>query len=188
MRSIKVYTPPAIEPVTVAEVKAMARVDISDDDTLINDWIKVGRELAENFQGRSYINQTIDSIYDSLPCMPIVIPRPPLVSITSITITDINGLDASIATTDFDIDTNNEPGRICFKWGKTWPFMNVREINCLKIRYLAGYGATEALVPQCVKDAIALYVIYRYENRAAEITTVPDHFYNLLRQDRIFTK
>ena len=55
-RSLTRQTPPAVEPVTVAEAKAHLRVDISDDDTYIGTLITAAREWCEEYLDRSALN------------------------------------------------------------------------------------------------------------------------------------
>jgi uncharacterized phiE125 gp8 family phage protein len=187
MRSVKIYTAPVGEPVTVEQVKLAARVDYVDDDAMIAQWITTARELAEAFHGRAYLNQTIDLSFDRFPCTPLDLPRPPLVSVTSVTVTDINGVTTDV-TSSFEVDNNSEPGRIAFKWGYHWPAIILKEIGGVKIRYVAGYGTSASnTVPQFVKDAIILWCSWKNDNRTAEVEA-PAAFYSLLRQDRCFCK
>jgi uncharacterized phiE125 gp8 family phage protein len=203
--SLKLITPPSVEPVTAADVKLHAHISHDVEDQLIELWISAARSLAEDFQRRAYIGQKWEIAFDGFPCMPIYIPRPPLISVDSIKCYDILGsetvlysiADDPLTTTvepganaatnsDFIIDTNSQPGRIDFAYGKTWPSITPRSMNALIIRFTAGYGLTAAAVPQAVKDAIMLYCTYRSENRAGETEEAPKQFYNLLWPQRNF--
>jgi len=186
MMRLKVYSAPAIEPVTVAQVKLSAHISHAVEDTLIEAWIKSGRELAEGYQRRAYITQTIDLSLDSWPCDPFFVPRSPLQTVTHIKYYDTDGTEYTVSAADYYVDTAGEPGRIGLTYGTTWPTTVLRPINGISVRFVAGYGLTAATVPQNVIDAILLYCTFRNENRAGEIQEIPASFYGLLRHDRIY--
>jgi len=195
---LKIITPPAIEPVTVSDVKLYCHIDYDTEDTIIEGWIKAGRETAENYQRRAYIRQTWELSEDGFPITPILIPRPPLAGIQSIKYYDYENTETTMDLTDFIIDTSSIPGRVMLGYNIYWPSVTLRSMDSFKLRFIAGYdgtgivGTTTTLspdadeVPQYIKDAIMLYCAYRYENRAGEVTTIPEHFYNLLRQERCY--
>jgi uncharacterized phiE125 gp8 family phage protein len=192
--TLKRITSPAVEPVTAAEVRLHTRISHTTEDSLIDTWIQAGRELAENFQRRSFVTQVWELTFDEFPCMPLFLPRPPVVSIVSIkyydslsAATTLYNSTAPVGTeSDFIVDTDSEPGRIDLAYGVTWPAVTLRPMNAVKIRYNTGYGADGTTTPAAVKDAIMLYCGYRYENRTAEVDAVPPHFYNLLTPERVF--
>jgi len=201
--SLKLITPPAIEPVLASEVKLHAHISHSVEDALIEEWISSGRSLAEDFQRRAYIGQKWEVAFDGFPGTPIILPRPPLISVDFIKCYDNLGAETILyyiaddpittpvepgvdgaTNSDFIIDTNGQPGRIDLAYEKTWPSITPRSIKALVIRFSAGYGLTAASVPQTVKDAIMLYCTYRNENRAGETEEAPEQFYNLLWPQR----
>lgn len=60
-------TPPAAEPVSLAEAKAHLRVDISDDDALINALIVAARRSVELITGQRLMAQTWQYFLDRYP-------------------------------------------------------------------------------------------------------------------------
>lgn len=58
----KVLTPPATEPISIADAKAYLRVDFPDDDALIAGLISRARSYGEMVTGRAYATQTIQQI------------------------------------------------------------------------------------------------------------------------------
>lgn len=200
-----IITPPAIEPVTLDEAKLHARIAYDVEDALIEQWIASARKTAEDFQRRAYIAQTLELSFDQFPATPILLPRPPAIWVKSIKYYDyLNAVttlyekfDDPLTTTveagdepstndDFLIDTDNEPGRICLAYGIMWPSVMLRDMNSVKIRYVAGYGDAATDVPEPVKDAIMLYCAHMSENRASEEDAIPKQFFDILRQDRVF--
>ena len=92
---------------------------------------------------------------------------------------------------DWYVDVNREPGRLLYN--KDYPSIDLRTIAAVKIRYVAGYGMLPqdvgggpSSIPGNISNAIALYCRWENENRAGEVTSLPEHFYNLLNPDRIW--
>lgn len=192
--SFRVTTPPTVEPVTTDEVKTHTRISGTDQDLQIAKWIKSGRELAESYQRRAYIEQVIEVSFDNFPLVPFYLPRSRVTTVQTIKYYDTANVEhivysstAPVGTeSDYLIDTDSEPARITLAYGAGFPATVLRDINSFKVIYKAGYGATAASVPENVKDAIMLYCDWRYENRSAETNAVPEQFYNLLDSGRIF--
>jgi uncharacterized phiE125 gp8 family phage protein len=184
---IKVVTPPTIEPVTLAEALTHCHVSSDVEDDWFTATIKAAREAAENYQHRSYIEQTLELTFDCYPETPILLPLGPTVedSVASIKIYDTADAETSLTLTDFFIDTDADPARISFNYGLTWPTTTLRNHSSVVIQYKAGYGTTAASVPYSVKEAMLLYIGHFYNNRAGEISEFPKAFHDLLRPDRL---
>lgn len=60
-------SPPAVEPVTLAEAKLHLRVDIADDDAMITSLIKAAREFCETELRQALITQQWRLLLDSFP-------------------------------------------------------------------------------------------------------------------------
>ncbi len=156
-------TAPSVEPVTAAEAKAHARVDITDDDTLITALIVAARRWCEQFTRRAFITQTWELYLDGFPTE-FRLPYPPLQSITKIDYTDLDGATQTLATTEYTVDAKSEPGRVVEAWQKTWPA--TRDVpNAVIAEFKAGYGDAAASVPEQAKLAIKMLVAHLYENR-----------------------
>ncbi len=192
--SLRITTGPSVEPVTVSEVKTHTRISGSDQDTLIAKWIKSGRELAESYQRRAFVEQTIEVSFDDFPLVPFHLPRGRVIEVQSIkyyttdnTEVEVYNSTSPVGTeSNYLIDTKSEPARITLAYGITWPATVLRDINSFKVTYTAGYGTDADDVPENVKDAILLYCDWRYENRSAETNAVPEQFHNLLDNGRLF--
>jgi len=167
----KLVTAPAVEPVTLAEAKAHLRVDITDDDTLISSLITSARQYIERAIRRALVTQTWRASIDEFPASgEIVLPKPPLQSVTSIQYTDINDSTSTIASSTYTVDTDSEPGRIVLKYGQSWPSTSLANTNPVQVTFVAGYGAA-ADVPAHFKQAILLLAGHWYENREAIAVT-----------------
>lgn len=160
--SIRVITPPAGEPVSLAEAKLHLRVDTNDEDTLISSLITAARQYCEAFQRRAYITQTLELSLDSFPSGSIELPNPPLQSVEIVSYLDAAGVQETLAPTAYAVDTSSEPGRILPVAG--WP-----RGKDVRIRYTAGYGPDGTAVPATVRQSICLLVGWWYSQREAAV-------------------
>jgi uncharacterized phiE125 gp8 family phage protein len=169
--ALKLITPPALEPVTLAEAKAHIRVDGNDEDALITSLITAAREYCEGFQNRSYITQTWGLWLDSFPSEDYIrIPLPPLQSVASIKYYGTDNAEYTMDAADYFVDDKSEPGRAVLAYNKTWPTTALRPANGVCIEFVAGYGDAASDVPQKAKQAILLLIGHWYANREAILT------------------
>ncbi len=164
-------TPPAVEPVTLAEAKAHLYVTHIDDDALIGAYISAAREDAEHRLQRALVSQTWELALDAFPAV-IVLPMAPLSSVTSIKYLDGNGVEQTLAPAAYAVDTAAEPGAVVPAYGLAWPATRA-ERNAVRVRYVAGYGADGSLVPASIKAWIKLRVGALYENRESAVAGQP---------------
>lgn len=187
---LKVLTPPAVEPVTLAEAKTELGITSTTDDARLTRLLTVARFLAESYTNRAFITQTLLLQLDAAPPLrvpwwdgvrqgsiaefassePITLMRAPVVSITSIVTTSITDEDSTMTADDYVLDAVSEPGRVLLKYGKTWP-TNLREHACVRITYTAGYGVSGAHVPQPIRDAIMVHVRDNMERPNAAVSS-----------------
>jgi uncharacterized phiE125 gp8 family phage protein len=187
--ALKLSVPPEAEPITLEEAKLHCKVEVDDDDDLIEALITAAREYCEGFQRRAYITQTWELWLDSFPSTPLTLPLPPLQSVDSIKYYDTDNIETEFE--EYYVDTNSEPGRLELNYGESWPTVILRDINSVCITFTAGYGGAGD-VPQKVKQAILLIVSAWYENRENFISTgampkdIPLGAASLLWMDRCF--
>lgn len=161
--ALSLVTPPAIEPVSLADAKGQLRLSLTDDDTLITALIVAAREYVETFTHRALITQTWDDKRDGFPCDTIWLPKPPLLMATPpvITYLDTNGATQTWSSSLYTVDAPAGPkarmGAIVPNYGQSYP--STRDvINAVTVRFVAGYGAAAADVPAGVKAAIKILV------------------------------
>jgi uncharacterized phiE125 gp8 family phage protein len=175
---LTLVTPPAEEPVTLAEARlhlAATEEDLVEDDPLIEALIVAARQVCELHLDRALITQTWDLHLDEWPHGPwggqlggIVLPRPPLQSITSITYTDTNGSLQTVPLANYYVRTGT-PGEVSPIFGEFWPSARYQR-DAIHVRFVAGYGTASA-VPQCIKQAMLLLIAHWYRNREATVNT-----------------
>lgn len=167
---LALVTDAATEPITTAEAKSHVRQDGSDDDTYIDTCIKAARLWVERTRGLGLITQTWDGSLDAFPSGAIVIPKYPLVSISSVTYYDEDLSTSTVfSSTKYQVDAAKRPPRIYLKNGESWPTDSLRLSSGVVVRFVAGYGAASA-VPADIKHAIKLLVGQMYVQREPEVT------------------
>lgn len=162
-------TAPTTEPVSRTEAKDHVRETGTTQDALIDELIKAARILCENATSRSFITQTWRLTMDDFPRdgSPIRLDRPPLVSVESVKYIDSTGVEQTLASGEYVVDTSTLYGEIVLAYGATWP--NVRAgRGAVTVNYTAGYGAAAA-VPETIKAAIKLTLADLYEVRESSI-------------------
>lgn len=146
-----VITPPTIEPVSVADLKAHIRVTHSNDDSLIAFYGKVAREYVESRTGRTMFTTTYEVVRDRFPGAPgglawssfIRLPQAaPLASVTFIKYTDSDGTVNTWTSSSYIVNTDAMPGVITPAYGQTWPSYTPQPTASVRIRYVAGLSDT----------------------------------------------
>lgn len=186
------FTAPTVEPVTTAEAKDHLRVDITADDALIVNLVKAARVWSERYTRRSFVETEWDLVLDLFPPAAnryyafdeynrfdlgrdfrapsslaqdtLLMPRPPLRSVTSINYVNTNGVTTLLAAAEYQVVTKWEPGRVVPAFTKVWPETRDQP-EAVTIRYKAGFGTSAADVPQPIRQAILFLVGDLYENR-----------------------
>jgi uncharacterized phiE125 gp8 family phage protein len=159
--SVRLITPPTIEPVTVAEIRLVCRIDSTGDalfdtqvDADILADISAMRKLAEHRTGRSLMPQTWEVALDAFPSAEISLPNPIVTSITSVKyISAETGTEVTLASNQYSLDDAREyEAWLNPAVDIVWP--NTADVaNAVRVRYVAGY-ANAAAVPPNVKKWI----------------------------------
>ena len=175
---LSVKTPPAAEPLTAAEVREHLRVDDTSEDTLINLYITAAREWLEVQCNESFITRTLVLSMAGFPRYraEIVLPRPPLISVTTVEYTDPD--NATQTFTDWQEWATTQPGRLCPLPSAEWPATATGLYEAVQVTYDAGHGALATDVPERFRHAMRLLVGEWYENREQvqdrPLNSIPD--------------
>ncbi len=169
---LQLVTPPAGEPVSLAEAKQHLRVDGGDDDLLIGSLIIAARQAAETKTGRQLITARWKLVLDAFPGPPLMQSSPgasfglpghaillakcPVQEVVRIEYLDMNGTTQVMPASDYVLDTACEPARLTPVFGKTWP-PTLPQMGAVSVSFDAGYGAASE-VPEGLKSWIKLRV------------------------------
>jgi hypothetical protein len=157
--SLRQTAAPTAEPVSLDALKLHLRIDGSDEDDLLTAFTAAARGTCESFQGRAYVAQTWRVTLDRFPgggeewtadkefvasadpnaAGTIRVPRPPLISVTSIAYVDTDGDSQTLDAADYTVDTASEPGRIVPAYGEDWPSTR-EQPGAVTVTFVAGYA------------------------------------------------
>ncbi len=156
---------PALEPVSLADVKAHLRVDDAASDDLLAAAIIAARVHVETTIRRVLIAQSWRIYRDDWPDGRVVPVRvTPLISVDAVTVYDAAGEPQVISAEDYEVDRVSAPARLVVKAGAVCPGLAV---NGIEIDVIAGYGPTSVDVPAPLRQAILMIVAHWYEHRGA---------------------
>lgn len=187
---LKLITPPAAEPISLAELKLQCRVDTTDDDTLLGLFIQAARAKAENYTGTSLMVQTWDQTLDAFPEAEIELLRPPVTAITSVTYVDALGATQTLLSTLYTLDAATFPGWLLPAFDSPWPDTR-DQANAVTIRYATGY-ANAAAIPGDVRAWLLMTAAFLYTQRevmvlGGKVAEIPSRFIDaLLDPYRVF--
>lgn len=171
--NLAIEVPPALEPVTVADMKTHSRIDIDADDSYIGGLIIAARRYAETVTGRQFITATWTLYLDAFPDLSpydVRIPLPPLQKINTIKYLDLAGAQKTLDAGDYLEDIYRQPGLVTPAYGCYWPTTRDQR-NAIEIEFEAGYGDAASDVPEDLRHAIKFMVAHWYEQREPVMQT-----------------
>lgn len=155
-------TPPAIEPVSLAEMKAFLRVEHDDDDDVVTALIAGARIYVEAQTRRALITQSWRLVRGAWPQTGKIAVRPaPLQSLDAVRVHDGQGGPLELDVDGFVADTAG--ALIVFApWAPPQP---ARTAAGIELDVTVGYGDAAIDMPEPLRQAIRLLVAHWYENR-----------------------
>lgn len=169
MGSLVVVTPPAAWPVSVAEARQHLRVDVPDEDQLLQRLIEAATQWCEEQCARRFLSATLRWRLDRFPGV-IELPRAPVLSVSSLQYLDGAGVLQTLAAAAYQVDLEDEPARIAPAPGTEWPSTQLDALAAVRVEFVAGYGASSAAVPQGIREAVLVRVGDLYANRESVVT------------------
>jgi len=167
-------TAPTAEPVTLQQAKDHLRLDHDGEDELVTRLIVAARQLVESDTRRALVTQTWDYALDyEWPyeddkrlgmVYRIVLPKPPVQSVTSVKYFDSDGAEQTLAADQYRVRN----GVIEPAYGVTWPVVR-EQMATITVRYVCGYGVASS-VPEQIKHAILLLVGHWFGHREAVVS------------------
>lgn len=159
-------TPPAVEPVSLADMKAQLRLTATSEEDLISAQIRAARGHVESVTRRALITQTWRRYLDRWPEGRVVSLSPgPVSAVTGVTLYDGNGLPMALAPGDWQADLASVPARLR-------PALAVigggAALNGIEIEFVAGFGPAPGDVPDALRQAIRLLAAHWFEHREAD--------------------
>ncbi|EKF40634.1 hypothetical protein NA8A_19835 [Nitratireductor indicus C115] len=155
---------PAVEPVTLSEVKAHLRIDHTQEDGLIEGLIRAARQEVERATGQALIDQAWRLVLDDWPPQDTVfLRRTPVKAVLAVTLFDADGAGSVIDPATYLLDSVSLPARLHFS---RRPLEPGQALNGIEIDFSAGYGEAGTDVPDLLRRAILMLTGHWYEFRA----------------------
>lgn len=166
-------TPPASEPVSLAELKLHARVDFGDDDTTLQALLDAAVAHLDGYSGvlgRCLISQTWKQTYRDW-CGRFRLPFPDASSVV-VKYFDADGAEQTVSSSLYEIVDGEKGSEVVFKDAFTEPSLDDDRDAPVSVEFVAGYGDADA-VPAALKVAIMMLAAHWYQNREAVLVDAP---------------
>lgn len=155
--------PPDQYPVTLEQAKQHLKIDLDDEDSLIQGvLIPAATEHAEGFLNRRLMTQTVELRLDSFPLRGFPLLADPIQSVTSVKYDDVNGTEQTLSTSVYETDLTAFRGWIQPKFDQVWP-TTYPKIHAVRIAMEVGFEDA-ASVPMPIRQAILMHVTHLKEN------------------------
>jgi uncharacterized phiE125 gp8 family phage protein len=157
-------TAPTSEPVRLADLQMHLRIDGTDADPALVNYLRASRMFVENATRRVLVTQTWDATFDEWPSV-INLPLQPVQSVTSITYVDESGATQTLGADQYALRRSG-PENLAYierAYGVAWPATRC-QTDAITVRYVAGYGLPAA-VPEPLKTAILFHAEMLYDRK-----------------------
>jgi uncharacterized phiE125 gp8 family phage protein len=178
--SIIVITPPASEPISLAEAKLFLRIDHGVEDSLIASLIGAAREAVEAGIGRALITRRVRESLDIWRREALngaVLGLGPVTNVVAVRLLADNGSQSVIGPERYRLEGERDRPRLVFPPGVP---ATLRSVGGIEIEYDAGFAVAAADLPVALRLATLQIVAALYEARQGE-AAVPEAARALMR-------
>ncbi len=163
--ALELISPSVVSVVTLAEAKSHCRVDHSDDDAIINIYIKAAIAYLEGYAGKAGVTfgaAPWAQYHDAFPCAELKLLQRPVLSVGKVEYLDpITGLYVQWGAPNYTVDAVSFNGWVAPV--DAWPTPK-DAINAIKITYTAGH-ATTSDIPENLRLAVMMLTQTYYMQR-----------------------
>jgi uncharacterized phiE125 gp8 family phage protein len=166
--SITTVTPPASEPVSLAEAKLFLRIDQDVEDTLIATLIGAARTAVEAACGRALITRRVRESLDIWRRDAVggaVLGLGPVVDVIAVRLLADNGSQSVIDPERYRLEGNRDRPRLVFAAGVP---ATLRTAGGIEIEYDAGFADDASDLPVALRLATLQVVASLYDARLGQ--------------------
>jgi uncharacterized phiE125 gp8 family phage protein len=157
--ALRLVTPPAGEPLTLAQAKTFLRIEHSADDEPITRAIAAARVAAEQYIKCALLPQTWEVSVANPSTMTLRLPVGPAQSIASITLVNELGATSTMSASNYRLSVD----------GFAVLFTNPPSIEKMTVRFVAGIATTLSEIPQPVIQGMLHHIAVMMENRDGDV-------------------
>ncbi|EFL88956.1 head-tail connector protein [Ahrensia sp. R2A130] len=159
-----IITPPALEPLTLADAKLHLRIEHADEDDFITQTIAAARQYVEAVTGERMLTQAWRQYVSDWPSnRGVRLEISPVQSVVAVTAFDREGVPHQIAPEDTELVRGSRPQLLMFS-ASVDPSLAA---NGLEIDLTVGQGDLPTDVSPALRQAVAMLVAHWYEFRGA---------------------
>lgn len=166
--TITIITPPALEPVSLAEAKLFLRIDQNAEDALISTLIAAARSAVETGCGRALITRRVRESLDIWRRDAVggaVLGLGPVTNIVAVRLIASGGAQSVIDPTRYRLEGAGDRPRLVFEAGVP---ATLRSAGGIEIDYDAGYAPDAPSVPAALRLSMLHVVSALYEARQGD--------------------
>ncbi len=160
--SLTLLSPPAGEPVSLAEMKAHLRLTSDDEDALVTGLAVAAARAVEARAGLALMPQQWRLTLDTPPEDTLFLPLSPVSAIDAVAVLDAEDAPQAVPSSLYDAALGQ---RARIRPAGPWPVPG-RAIDGVRIDFTAGYADADA-IPAPLKQAVKILAAYFFETREA---------------------
>ncbi|MHA7873527.1 MAG: head-tail connector protein [Hyphococcus sp.] len=160
--SLTLLSPPAVDAVSLAEMKAHLRLTSADEDALVTAALMSAARAVEARGRLALTPQQWRLALDAVPAETVFLPLAPVASVDAVSVIDSAGAPQAVDASRYETALG-APGRV--RPAAPWPAPGVA-VDGVRIDFTAGY-ADAASVPAPLKQAVKLLAAHFFETREA---------------------
>ncbi len=154
-------TPPALEPVTIADARAFLRISTDSEDDILRRLVATARELVEAETGLALIDQTWQLKVDRWPRSGrLALFKYPVKAVTAVVAYRADGTAIQLAPEEYALQDGRRPQRLYMAH-----YPDAATFRGLETDFVAGFGETGVEVPDALKQATLSLTAHLYETR-----------------------
>lgn len=158
-----VLSPPAAEPVTLAQARAFLKLDDTAEDELLGSLITAARLMVEARSGRILVDQSWRLVLDRWPAGgEIRLPLSPVSAVSAARVYDVQGSAQAVAEGVLALDAASDPPVL--RIAGEVPEIG-RERGAVEIDLVAGFGPQPDAVPALLRQAVLRLAARWFEQR-----------------------
>ncbi len=156
-------TGPAVEPLSLEEMRLLLRLDDTQEDDLVGSLIKAARLMLESATRLKFVSQSWRLSIAEVPAgRAIRVPLAPVLSVDAVRVFDAAGVETLVDAALYQLRRGSEPALVTLRPG----FPDAP--GGIEVDLAAGFGPSAGDVPEPLRHAMRMLVAYWFENRGDE--------------------